>query len=166
MIVYFHGLKGSPLGLKAQVIKEHYPEVQIPALPESVTQRSEIIGNLIREPAFLIGSSLGGLSALLFAMQLPHLVKAMFLMAPAVGLYDKSLISEADQALLNQLYIPKEIKTTILVANQDLVIPKESVKELIVKSDSAIVDYHETDDEHGLNHSHALMLSLIREMVD
>ena len=91
-LYFLHGLKGSPYGTKAVFFQEYFKHITIPSLPENIYERADIINNLILEPSFIIGSSLGGLSAIMFAMEKPNLVSGLVLLAPAVGFFDENIV--------------------------------------------------------------------------
>ncbi len=95
-LYFLHGMESSPQGTKSRLIRKTYPNCIIPELPPDIHRRNDILLNLIKEPAWIIGSSLGGLSALLFAMDNPGLVRGMVLLAPAVGFFAKDIFPPED----------------------------------------------------------------------
>jgi len=92
-IVYLHGFASSPASKKAGFFRERFAELgiglEIPDLAEGNFERLTISGQLAviertsrGEPAVLIGSSMGGYLAALYAARHPE-VERVVLMAPA-----------------------------------------------------------------------------------
>lgn len=93
--IYLHGFASSPLSRKAQYFRERFAErgveVEIPALDAgdfeglTITGQLEVIGRLAANRALtLIGSSMGGYLAALYASEHPE-VERLVLLAPAFG---------------------------------------------------------------------------------
>lgn len=94
MFVYLHGFASSPGSRKAQHFWEKFAQeglgLEIPALDEgdffhlTLTRQLDVVARTCRgkKPLVLIGSSMGGYLATLFARE--HPVDALILMAPAV----------------------------------------------------------------------------------
>ncbi|HLH41719.1 MAG TPA: YqiA/YcfP family alpha/beta fold hydrolase [Bryobacteraceae bacterium] len=92
-IVYLHGFASSPKSSKALFFKERFAEcavpVEVPALDDgdftglTITRQLEVVERTVaNRPATLMGSSLGGYLAALFAARCPA-VEKLILMAPA-----------------------------------------------------------------------------------
>ena len=165
-LYFFHGLESSPKGTKAQLIKKHFPECHIPELSPDIHERATVLERLITESSYLVGSSLGGLSALLFSMQHPELVKAMILLAPAVGAFDEHFFTQEDFELLKTTHIPEKIPTTVIAGQHDDVIPLKAIKEMMKRSpDKDNIDFMIWDDDHSLNGYPELLLEYIGKML-
>jgi pimeloyl-ACP methyl ester carboxylesterase len=93
--LYFHGFASGPLSRKAQFFREKLAaegiSLEIPALDEddferlTITSQIELIGRMLAgEPAVLIGSSMGGYLAALYASEHSE-IERMVLLAPAFG---------------------------------------------------------------------------------
>ncbi len=93
-IVYLHGFASSPQSGKAQFFRRRFLErgvnIEIPALDGGDFQHLTITGQLAvidrtvgQTPAVLMGSSLGGYLAALYAARHSRLVEKLVLMAPA-----------------------------------------------------------------------------------
>ena len=93
-VVYLHGFASSPGSKKAQFFRERFAEsgigVEIPDLAEgnfaglTISGQLEVIERVVRdEPVTLIGSSMGGYLAALFAARNASLVEKLVLLAPA-----------------------------------------------------------------------------------
>jgi pimeloyl-ACP methyl ester carboxylesterase len=93
-IVYLHGFASSPQSSKAQFFQGRFREkgidVEIPALDAgdfehlTITSQLEVVDRKIGSlPAILMGSSLGGYLAGLYAARHPGITEKLILMAPA-----------------------------------------------------------------------------------
>jgi len=93
-VVYLHGFASSPHSSKAQFFRRKFAErgvaMEIPQLDEGRFEDLTISGQLAvieravgGEPAILIGSSLGGYLAALYAARHPAQVERVVLLAPA-----------------------------------------------------------------------------------
>jgi pimeloyl-ACP methyl ester carboxylesterase len=115
----------------------------------------------------VVGSSLGGLTALLLAMRKPQWVEGMVLLAPAVGTGRPDLFDPNQLNVLDTVYIPEGIPTTVIAGIRDDVIPIRAIRSMIARSpDPHRVTVHEVDDDHNLHQSLYLMLQCIREIID
>jgi uncharacterized protein len=92
-IFYLHGFASGPQSSKAQFFRGYFPTLEIPDLTEgdfehsTLTQQLRYLDSLVgSEPSALIGSSMGGYLAALFAARHPERVTKLVLMAPAFGL--------------------------------------------------------------------------------
>ncbi len=92
-IIYLHGFASSPLSSKAQFFRRKFAEcgvaIEIPRLDEGKFEALTITGQLgvidravAGEPAILMGSSLGGYLAALYAARHPE-IESLVLLAPA-----------------------------------------------------------------------------------
>lgn len=164
-LCFFHGLDSSPQGTKAGLLKKAYPGCWIPELPPDIYQRIDIVEGGIKEPAVIIGSSLGGLTAVMYAMKHPEMVNGMVLMAPAVGCTDQSILA-AHKPLTASLYIPKGIPTVIVAGLQDDLIPVSAIRSLVQRSpERASIRLHEVDDDHMLHASLELMFRSVEQIL-
>ncbi len=165
-LYFFHGLEASPQGTKSQFLKKYYPNIIIPELAPDINKRMTVIEDLVVEPAWLIGSSMGGLSAIFFAMKNPGFVKEMILLAPAVGFFDSGFFSADDLKKIKSTYIPAGIPTTIIAGENDAVIPLSDIEAMVSRSsNSNQVKLLTVKDDHSLNRSLDLLLSLVKKMI-
>jgi len=109
------------------LIKKHFPHCQIPSLPMDLEGRGTIVNSLITKPSLLVGSSLGALSAILFAMKNPELVSGLLLLAPLVGLFEKERCSAEEIEIIYSAHIPVGIPSCIIAATEDKTIPLEDI---------------------------------------
>ena len=164
-LCFLHGLDSSPQGTKSRLLKTHYPDCLIPSLPPDIYERVRIVAREIHEPVFVVGSSLGGLTALMFAKAHPELIAALLLLAPAVGCRDNSIFNEDQQLMLDSLSLPETIPAVIIAGKRDDVIPIEAIRALVQRSPNpARIQLHEVDDDHNLHQSLGLMLDAIERM--
>ena len=163
--MFLHGMESSPLGTKSRLIKSHYPDCMIPTLSPDIHERSVVITEMVKKPVCIIGSSLGGLSALLYAMSSPDKVKGMILIAPAVGFFDETVFNDQDKELIRRTYIPAGIPCTVMVGKRDDVIPQADIEAMIARSpDQTNIKVIKQDDDHTLDQSLDLLLREIQEM--
>ena len=114
----------------------------------------------------VIGSSLGGLTALMVAIEHPELMNALLLLAPAVGCRDESIFSLDQKLMLESLYVPASIPTIIIAGIRDEVIPISSIRALVQRSpDPDRIQLHEVNDDHNLHQSLDLMLDSIAQIL-
>jgi pimeloyl-ACP methyl ester carboxylesterase len=166
-ICFFHGMDSSPQGTKSTLLRGHYPRIWIPALPPDVEARLDILDREMNRPMVVVGSSLGGLTAILFAMRKPQRVEGMVLLAPAVGTNRTDLFHAHQMEVLRTVYIPPEIPTTVIAGIRDDVIPISAIRSMVARSpDPRRITLHEVDDDHNLHQSLDLMLQSIREILD
>jgi pimeloyl-ACP methyl ester carboxylesterase len=161
-LCFFHGLDSSPLGTKSRLLKKHYPECKIPVLPPDIHTRLALVEQEIKQPILVVGSSLGGLTALMFAERHPELTAAMLLMAPAVGCREESLFTEEQKKVLESVYIPAKTPTIIIAGVKDEVIPLASIRAMVARSPHPQkIQLNEVDDDHNLHNSLEMMLQAI-----
>ena len=164
-LYYIHGMDSSPQGFRAQYLARHYPGIVIPALPNDVDRRREILLETLRAPAYVVGNSLGGLSSLDFVRHYPKPVKAMVLLAPAVGFHEPRYQTAEIQDFVAQLYIPSGMPTTVVAALRDEVVRLEAIDALVQRSpDPANIRFIRVDDDHLMHLESSLRV--MREAID
>jgi len=164
-LCFFHGLDSSPQGTKSKLLKKTYPKCWIPELPPDIYKRLEIVKIGITEPTVIIGSSLGGLTALMYAMQHPEMVSGLVLMAPAVGCTEKSILTDYEP-LSESLYIPGGFQAVIVAGIHDTLIPISAIRSVIERSpEKESIRLHEVDDDHMLHQSLELMFQEVEKVL-
>jgi len=149
-IVFLHGLETGPHGSKYQALRLMFGEVISPDCEgvKEPQQRLAIIQQTLSDqtgPFLVVGSSAGGLMALLLQREDPR-VKGLVLCAPALHTeHGDTLTAEG---------LPD---TVIIHGRGDDVVPIECSREF----GAPLV---EVDDDHRLNDSLPLMLRLVFEM--
>jgi pimeloyl-ACP methyl ester carboxylesterase len=147
-MIFIHGLMGSSQGVKAGLLRGIFPHILTPDFSGSLEERMEQLERLVGDEKgwTIIGSSLGGLMAALFASRRPAQVDRLILLAPALIWPD---FAEALPAVL-------EMPTTIYHGSRDELIPAEQVRAIAERVFSRL-DFHLVDDDHGLYETaHAL----------
>ncbi len=161
-MAFFHGLDSSPEGTKGTLLRKRYGEIYAPLFPADVDERIRIVESGLKDPALIVGSSLGGLTALLYAMKHKDLVKGLVLLAPAVGFFDGAVLNSEQSGRLDSIYVPAGLKTVIIAGIRDEVIPLAAVRALVDRSpEPGMITLHEVDDDHNLHEHLDFMLSCI-----
>lgn len=161
-LFYVHGLDSSPQGFRATFFKKHFPSIQIPALPNDVTQRLAIVKQNLQEPSYFVGSSLGGLTTALLARDVPSLIAGMVLIAPAVDSYDRSLWKPEHLTEVSKLVLSANIPTHIIAAKQDEVIPYEAIARFRERAEAPEAIPFEVFDDNHLLHTHRALCAQLR----
>jgi pimeloyl-ACP methyl ester carboxylesterase len=140
-IIFIHGLDGSSQGVKARLLRGLFPGILTPDFPGSLEQRMAQLNDILgaQRNWILIGSSLGGLMAAMFAVRHPEQVKRLVLLAPA-------LIWPDFAADLPQ---PVEVPTIIYHGRQDALLPLALIQELAQRVFRDL-KFNVVDDDHGL----------------
>jgi predicted peptidase len=150
-ILFLHGLESGPHGSKYQALNEIFGAVLAPDCTgvKDESERMKIIQNDISredEQFLVVGSSMGGLMALLLQKENPERVAGLVLCAPAIHR------SAAENLDLNHLP-----PTIVIHGTRDEVVPLEASrpfgKRLI-----------EVDDDHRLSNSMPEILRAVFEM--
>jgi pimeloyl-ACP methyl ester carboxylesterase len=164
-LCFLHGLDSSPEGTKASLLKKHEESIWIPVLPPGVFDRLRLLEQEAHEPVLLMGSSMGGLTALMYAMAHPEMVEGMVLMAPAVQSRQNGIFTDEEKAFLGSVYIPAGIPTIVIAGKQDVVVPLSAIRRVIERSpDNAAITLHEVDDDHDLHRSLNLMWKAVSDI--
>lgn len=153
-LLFLHGQESGPFGSKYQTLAAAYPErVTSPDFSgQELAQRLETAKAFISEltePLILVGSSLGGLLAVMLADALPGRFDGLLLLAPALHLPE------------GQLFPPLPKQTVVLAGLQDTLIPAEVLK---AWCEARQVPVFWVDDDHRLGSSHGRMLELLAGM--
>jgi pimeloyl-ACP methyl ester carboxylesterase len=142
-IVFIHGSGGDKnQTYKAQILRRLFPGIVTPDfdgdLSERMAQLRAILGN---ETGWtLIGSSLGGLMAALFATQAPGQVRKLVLLAPALTFPE----------FAGNLPAPIAVPTIVVHGTRDELLPLETGRTLAEKVFSNMT-YLVVDDDHRLH---------------
>lgn len=91
-IYFLHGQEGNTKGYKAIMLSRLFEHIKVPYFEGSMTKRMHKLRELLAEESdiVLIGSSMGGLMATLYALEAPSQVDKLILLAPALPLFDWS----------------------------------------------------------------------------
>lgn len=170
MILFAHGLEGSPNGAKVQALRAAglvvwAPDGQglvladrLPALRAAVLEHGE------RPPGerlVLAGSSYGGLAAAWLARELGPRIDGLLLLAPALH------HSEAPVHDASALSPPEGIPTVIIHGLRDDVVPIGASRAYAAagRAAGAPVTLREVDDDHGLHGSLDLIVEQARVLL-
>ena len=156
-LVFLHGLESGPQGSKYQALQELDTEMIAPNCQgiNDIAERLQIIEDSLEgvERMVLVGSSFGGLAALLFA-QGEHRrdrIAGCLLCAPAIPLAAPETIP----------WIPPN--TVVLHGTDDDVIPHHFSRAFCEERGVRLVT---VEDDHRLADSRELMVDLVRELMD
>jgi len=143
-ILFIHGSDSNGQTYKAQVLRKTFPELISPDFTGPLAVRLSQMEAILKDQNgwTLIGSSLGGLMAALFATQHPGQVCKLVLLAPALNLPEFS----------RHLPKPVDVSTLLIIGKKDDVIPVESVRRL-TKQVFPKLTYLSVDDDHRLHYT-------------
>jgi len=142
-IIFIHGSSGDKSQTyKARLLRGLFPGLLTPDFEGDLTQRMSRLKSILASETgwTLIGSSLGGLMAALFASRSPDRVRKLVLLAPALTLPEFSLIP------------PGSMDTPIVIVQgtRDELIPLSTARELAEKVFTHLT-YLVVDDDHRLH---------------
>ena len=141
-LLFIHGKDGSSQGFKVQYLRRLYPDLLAPDFPGDFWQRMAKLQALIGDTAgwTMVGSSMGGLMAAVFACQHPGQVDKLVLLAPALAFVD-----------LTQTPLPtSDTPTVIYHGRQDDVVPLEKTRQ-VAEQLFPNLEFHVVDATHDLN---------------
>jgi len=143
-LIFIHGSDSSSQTYKAGVLRALFPGMITPDFSGPLGVRLAHLEAVTRDLSdwTLIGSSLGGLMAALFAARHPDQVRRLLLLAPALHLPEFSR------------HLPKTIPVpaVLIQGRNDDVIPIETVRQL-AKRIFPKLTYLLVDDDHRLHHT-------------
>lgn len=170
-VVFAHGMESSPGGTKATYLGEQLgavtPDLSTLGLADQVAELARALERL-GPPGVVVGSSLGGLTALGLAARHPALLARLVLLAPAVNVRippDRAREIDArrpglvaEMARFSELSIPPAIPTVVIHGLADDVVETARVLDLVQRSPAArLLLVH---DDHPLTNSRELILSV------
>jgi pimeloyl-ACP methyl ester carboxylesterase len=155
-LVFLHGLETGPVGTKSIALRRLAPELLAPDCA-GIVDIDERLAVIERELAghdelLLVGSSYGGLAAVLFASRHPERVRGCVLCAPAVHLLDLARLRS----------LPNE--TVIIHGRRDDIVPLAASEALAARFPSARLLV--VDDEHALGGSVELLVREVGAMLE
>lgn len=141
-IIFIHGSESSSQTYKAGILRGLFPGMLTPDFTDDVEERLAQLRTIIGDTTgwTLIGSSLGGLAAAIFAAQSPAQVRKLVLLAPALAL------PEFDSYQEGQIAIP----TVVIHGTQDNVVPLDTVRRICERVFPQLT-YHVVDDDHRMH---------------
>jgi pimeloyl-ACP methyl ester carboxylesterase len=141
-ILFIHGSESNGQTYKASLLRKLFPDMHAPNFTDNLDERLTQLRSVIGETTgwTLVGSSLGGLTAAIFAAQSPAQVRKLVLLAPALAL------PEFEPYRAGQIAVP----TVVIHGAQDEVVPLDSVR-LICERVFPQLTYRVVDDDHRLH---------------
>jgi predicted esterase len=161
MLVWAHGLWGSPNGSKVTAIRESGIEVISPDFNEmELVDRVELLKETIDVgDVVLAGSSWGGLACALTAQEKPEKLRGLLLLAPALH------YPEPPNEVPEKLKAPDEVPVTIIHSATDDIVPISASKDYIERSGNN-VQLIEVEDNHVLEDSIELIISEAKKLIN
>ncbi len=161
MLVWAHGLWGSPNGSKVTAIRESGIEVISPDFNEmELVDRVELLKETIDiGDVVLAGSSWGGLACALTAQEKPEKLRGLLLLAPALH------YPEHPNDVPEKLIAPNSVPVTIIHSTTDDIVPISASKDYIERSGNN-VQLIEVEDSHVLKESIELIISEAKKLLN
>ena len=161
MLVWAHGLWGSPNGSKVTAVRESGIEVISPDFNEmELVDRIELLEKTIQiGDVVLAGSSWGGLACALTAQKKPDKLKGLLLLAPALH-YPEPPNDNPDK-----LIAPDGIPVTIIHSKTDDIVPINASKDYVKRSGNN-VNLIVVEDNHVLENSIELIISEANKLLN
>jgi pimeloyl-ACP methyl ester carboxylesterase len=140
-LIYLHGLFADSRGVKASLLRKHFPQVLTPDFSGSLEERMDLLGRILGDTSGwrIVGSSFGGLMGALFALQHPEQVKKLILFSPALIWPD----------FAGNRFEPVSVPVVIYHGTRDELVPIEAVRPLAEQAFQNLV-FHSVDDDHGM----------------
>jgi pimeloyl-ACP methyl ester carboxylesterase len=140
--VFIHGLLGHSQGTKATFLRERYPDMIIEDFRGTLEERMDKLNSVLagKESIVMVGSSLGGLMAAMFALDNQERVKRLILLAPALA---------TEEFVLN-LERRTDTPVTIYHGKDDDVVPLAPVQDIAHRVFNNLT-FNTVDDDHVLS---------------
>lgn len=143
-LIFIHGSESNSQTYKAILLRSLFAGITIPDFTGPLSERMRQLENILGKKTgwTIIGSSLGGLMAVIFAAQHPSQVRKLVLLAPALTL------PEFAGQVIGSISIP----CTIVHGTQDDVVPLGPARQ---QAEQVFTDltYLVVDDDHRLHKS-------------
>jgi alpha/beta superfamily hydrolase len=161
MIIFAHGMEGTPNGSKIRSLREAGFEVLAPDFQGmNLEERVNLLQSVCEEHRehcpLLAGSSYGGLTASIIAMRMPGAFRGLLLCAPALHLEEPPIDDET------VLVAPDGLKTAIIHGVDDDIVPISCSIEYAERSGKDIVVFNRVSDGHRLANSHKEIIRAAR----
>ncbi len=156
-LVFLHGLESGPHGSKYQALLEIDPEVIAPDCSglDRIQDRLGVIEACLEgvEQMVLVGSSFGGLAALLFAQRPGNRdrIAGCLLCAPAISLAAPGEIA----------WVPRN--TIVLQGSQDDLVPWQESEAFCSEHQ---LEFILVDDDHRLSNSRPRVVEIARQLLE
>ncbi len=158
MILFAHGLEGSPQGskirsLRAAGIEVIAPDFQGMALAARVDLLTAVSTEFAADRPLLVGSSYGGITSAIVASRHPERFRGLLLLAPALGITEPPVVGP--------LTAPGGLPTEVLHGEHDAIVPISVSEAYCARSGLTLL---RADDGHRLAESHAEIVRLARAL--
>lgn len=160
MVLFAHGLEGTPHGAKPAALVAAGFDVTAPD-----GRRLSLAGRIAgleaasagRTGIVLVGSSYGGLAALIVAIRHPERFRGLVLLAPAL------LALPEIGAPPESLVVPPGIPCWVLHGRRDDIVPLAASEALVARS-GPLATLQVLDDEHALRGSLPAIVDAVRQL--
>ncbi|MHA1987102.1 MAG: alpha/beta hydrolase [Promethearchaeota archaeon] len=152
-IIFIHGLESSGRGYKGRFLKSVFPDILTPdfkefnpnvlmydLFKERMIELNSILDS--KKPWTLIGSSLGGLMAAIYALENPNRVRRLVLLAPFL----------VSRKLKPHMYKPIDIPVIVYHGKNDKVVRYKMARER-AQNFFTNLEYNVVDDNHPLRNT-------------
>lgn len=141
-VIFIHGQDSSSRTYKAELLRAARPGALVPDFSGDLAARMAQLEPLLaaRESWVLVGSSMGGLMAALWACAHPARVRRLVLLAPAIHLPEFASPPPA----------PVDLPAVIYHGTRDTVVPIAPVR-TIAEQTFRDLTFHSVDDDHRLH---------------
>lgn len=141
-IMFIHGQDSSSQTYKATLLRAAWPDALVPDFTGPLDERMARLVPLLEgtNDWVLIGSSMGGLMAALWAYAHPAQVRRLVLLAPAL----------AEAEFTSQLGAPIDVPTVVYHGTRDTVVALAPVRAIAERAFRNLA-FHEVDDDHRLH---------------
>jgi pimeloyl-ACP methyl ester carboxylesterase len=141
-LLFIHGKDGSSQGFKVNYLRRLYPELLAPDFSGDFWQRMARLEQDIGDTTgwIIVGSSMGGLMAAVYACQHPGQVDKLVLLAPALAFID----------LAQTPLPPSDTPVVIYHGWQDDVVPMEKTRQ-VAEQLFPNLQFHVVEATHDLN---------------
>lgn len=159
MLLWAHGLEGSPAGYKVTELRKRGFELQAPnclELPLADRIAAYLTHTDGHTGVVLAGSSYGGLASAYLAHTVPQRLRAVLLLAPALH------HSEAPVLNPSGLMVPASLPCTVIHGTQDAIVPIAVSRDLARRCPH--IRLIEVDDTHGLSNSLPTIAAALAEL--
>ena len=168
MILWAHGLEGSPQGKKVQGLRAAGLDVVAPdgrglALRQRLDELLRVSDRLADQRPVLAGSSYGGLAAAWLCATHPERFRGVLLLAPALHYAEDPVASVED------LVAPVGVPVRIIHGCADAVVPIEASREFVRRSSLVAgvdVCLTEVDDSHSLVDSLSTIIGHLKLLME
>lgn len=155
-VLFCHGLESEPHGSKYQALRNAGFNVDAPDFRgKNLAERVAILKPLLEDDLLVVGSSYGGITAVLAAMQTSCRLRGLVLCAPALERKEPPNLS------------PDELQVTaptiIVHGTQDYVVPVEVSRRFAQKSGVSLI---ETPDGHRLHDSLGQIVQAVNSLAN